>query len=46
MEGAIRTHGRLYRKRTQESVDVPDKSETFEIRWCHVRSQIKGSLIF
>jgi hypothetical protein len=45
-EGYIRTPGRLYRKRIQKSVDVPDKSEMFEIRWDHVRSKLKGGVIF
>jgi hypothetical protein len=26
-------------------VDVPDKSERFEFRWCHVRSKLKGGVI-
>jgi hypothetical protein len=46
MEGYVHSPGRLRQKRMQESVDVPDKSETFEIRWCHVRSKLKGDVIF
>jgi hypothetical protein len=30
------------RKRMRESVDVSDKSETFEIRWYHVRFKSKA----
>jgi hypothetical protein len=39
MESYMWTPGRLYRKRMQESVDVPHKSKMFEIRWCHIRSK-------
>jgi hypothetical protein len=46
MEDYIRTRRKLYRKRMPASMDVPDKSETFKIRCCHVHSKLKGDAIF